>query len=64
MEIGEIILELKIKILLKRCSKNFLLKKYLKEDVFNGQKIIWQYFNNKKDLTDLNMQDLEIKMEH
>ena len=40
---------------IKRCSKNFLLKKYLKEDVFNGQKIIWQYFNNKKDLTDLNM---------
>jgi len=40
---------------IKKCSKNFLLKKYLKEDVFNGQKIIWQYFNNKKDLKDLNM---------
>ena len=42
-------------LIIKKYSKNIFLKKYLKENVFNGQKLIWEYFNNDKDISSLNM---------
>ena len=42
--------------LMKKYSKNIFLKKFLSEEIFNGQLKIWEYFNKEKiELKNLNM---------
>jgi len=40
---------------IKSYSSNILLKRFLSEEIFNGQKKLWSYFNNEKDFSELNM---------
>jgi hypothetical protein len=41
--------------LVKRYSKNFLLKNFLKKEIFGGQLDLWRFFNKNGELSDIDM---------